>query len=110
MSISVIRKVRAFALTLLLLLGLGAFASPILAAEGGDLSGVVNVNTATAEQLMLLPGIGEAKARAILERRKDQGGFKTVDELLEVKGIGAAALDKIRPFVAIQGKTSLSRR
>jgi competence protein ComEA len=110
MSIFAIRSVRAFALTLLLLLGLGLAASPALSATGGDLSGVVNVNTATAEQLMLLPGIGEAKARAILERRKEQGGYKTVDELVEVKGIGAAALDKIRPFVAIQGKTSLSRQ
>jgi competence protein ComEA len=94
----------------LLLLGLGLAASPVLAADGGDLSGVVNLNTATAEQLMLLPGIGEAKARAILERRKQQGGFKTVDELVEVKGIGSAALEKIRPFVAIQGKTSLIKR
>ena len=110
MSTSMIRKVRAFAPTLLLLLGLGLAASPVLAADGGDLSGVVNLNTATAEQLMLLPGIGEAKAGAILERRKQQGGFKTVDELVEVKGIGSAALEKIRPFVAIQGKTSLSRR
>ena len=110
MSNSMIRKVRAFAPTLLLLLGLGLAASPVLAADGGDLSGVVNLNTATAEQLMLLPGIGEAKARAILERRKQQGGFKTVDELVEVKGIGSAALERVRPFVAIQGKTSLSRR
>ncbi len=110
MSIFVIRSVRAFALTSLLLLGLGLAASPVLAADGGDLSGVVNVNTATAEQLMLLPGIGEAKARAILGRRKEQGAFKAVDQLLEVKGIGAAALDRIRPFVATQGKTSLSRK
>ena len=110
MSISVIRTVRAFALTILLLVSLGLAGSPALAADGGDLSGVVNVNTATAEQLMLLPGIGEAKARAILDRRKQQGGYKTVDDLIEVKGIGAAALDKIRPFVAIQGKTSLSRQ
>lgn len=109
MSTSMIRAARAFTLATLLLFSLGLAGSPALAADGGDLSGVVNVNTATAEQLMLLPGIGEAKARAILERRKEQGGYKTVDELLEVKGIGAAALDKIRPFVVIQGKTSLSR-
>lgn len=108
MSISVIRTVRAFALTLLLLFGLGLSAPPAFAADGGELSGVVNVNTATAEQLMLLPGIGEAKAKAILGRRKQHGGFKTVDELLEVKGIGASALERIRPFVAIQGKTSLT--
>jgi competence protein ComEA len=110
MSILVNRTARAFAPALLLLLGLGLAASPALAADGGDLSGVVNLNTATAEQLMLLPGIGEAKARAILDRRKQQGGFKTVDELVEVKGIGTAALERIRPFVAIQGKTSLSRQ
>ena len=110
MSISVIRTVRVFALTILLLVSLGLAGSPALAADGGDLSGVVNVNTATAEQLMLLPGIGEAKARAILGRRKEQGAFKAVDQLLEVKGIGAAALDRIRPFVATQGKTSLSRK
>jgi competence protein ComEA len=110
MSTSVTRTVRAFALTLLLLLGLGPATSPVLAADGGDLSGVVNLNTATAEQLMLLPGIGEAKAGAILERRKQHGGFKTVDELVEVKGIGTAAMERIRPYVAIQGKTSLSRR
>lgn len=110
MSISVIRSLRVFALTLLLLLGPGLAAAPVLAADGGGLSGVVNLNTATAEQLMLLPGIGEAKARAILDRRKQEGGFKTVDELVEVKGIGAAALDKLRPYLAIQGKTSLERQ
>jgi competence protein ComEA len=108
MSISVIRTVRVFTLALLLLFGMGLAASPAFSGDEGGLSGVVNVNTATAEQLMLLPGIGEAKARAILDRRKEQGGFKAVDELLDVKGIGAAALDRIRPFVAIQGKTSLA--
>ena len=110
MSISGIRTVRVFALTILLVVSLGVAGWPALAGGGGDLSGVLNVNTATAEQLMLLPGIGESKARAILDRRKEQGGFKTVDELVEVKGIGPAALDKIRPFVAIQGKTSLARQ
>ena len=102
-----LRRLRLACLLAVVALGL-AGPSPALSAE--TLSGVVNVNTATAEQLMLLPGIGEAKARAILDRRKEQGGYKTVDELVEVKGIGPAALDKIRPFVAIQGKTSLSRQ
>ena len=109
MSNSAIRTAGALALALLLLVGLGLAASPAPAADGGSLSGVVNVNTATADQLMLLPGIGEAKAQAILERRKEQGGYKSVDELLEVKGIGAAALERIRPFVVIQGQTSLAR-
>jgi comEA protein len=69
--------------------------------------GVVNVNTATAEELARLPGIGEAKARAILEFRKERGAFKSVDQLREVKGIGDAALERIRPHVALEGKTTL---
>jgi competence ComEA-like helix-hairpin-helix protein len=64
----------------------------------------VNVNTATAEELEGLPGIGESRARAILEARKARGGFKTVDELVDVKGIGPSALEKLRPFLTIDGK------
>ncbi len=84
-----------------LLLGQGA----ALAAEG-KLTGVVNLNTATAEELQLLPGIGEARARAVIEARKLRGGFKSVDELLEVKGIGSAGFERLRPHLAIEGKTT----
>jgi competence protein ComEA len=110
MTIAMIRKVRASALALLLLLGLGLSPASVFAADAGPLTGVVNVNTATADQLMLLPGVGESKAKAILDYRKQNGGFKKVDDLLEVKGIGSAALERIRPFVAVQGKTSLSEQ
>jgi competence protein ComEA len=70
-------------------------------------AGVVNVNTATAEELVRLPGIGESKARAILDYRKERGAFKSVDQLREVKGIGDAALERIRSQVAVEGKTTL---
>lgn len=60
----------------------------------------VNLNTATVAELEALPGIGEARARAIVEIRDKRGGFKTVDELAEVKGIGKAALEKLRPLVS----------
>ncbi|MEE8314425.1 MAG: helix-hairpin-helix domain-containing protein [Myxococcota bacterium] len=69
------------------------------------LVGVVNVNTATAEQLQLLPGIGPARAAAILEFRK-AGKLKRVEELTEVSGIGEVALERIRPHVAVSGKTT----
>lgn len=59
----------------------------------------VNVNTATIDELTALPGIGEKRAEAILELRKQKGGFKSVDELAEVKGIGPANLEKLRPYV-----------
>ena len=59
----------------------------------------VNVNTATVEELTALPGIGEKRAHAILDARKQKGGFKSVDELTEVKGIGPANLEKLRPYL-----------
>jgi competence protein ComEA len=77
--------------------------APAVAADG-----VVNVNTATAEELARLPGIGDAKARAILDYRKEKGAFKSVEQLREVKGIGDAALERLRPHLAIEGKTTLN--
>jgi competence protein ComEA len=70
------------------------------------LTGVVNLNTATAEELQLLPGIGAARAQAVIGLRKQRGGFKSVDELKDVKGIGDTALERLRPFVRLDGKTT----
>jgi competence ComEA-like helix-hairpin-helix protein len=61
----------------------------------------IDVNTATVSELTALPGIGEKRARAIVEAREQRGGFKTVDELVEVRGIGPANLEKLRPYVRI---------
>lgn len=101
-----VHAIRTFLLALLLALVAGAPAA--LAAEG-SLSGVVNVNTATVEQLRELPGIGEVKAQAILALRETRGSFRSVEELLEVKGIGPAALERIRSFVVVEGRTTLHR-
>lgn len=75
-------------------------------APGARLVGVVNVNTATAEQLQLLPGIGPARAAAILEHRALHEGFERVDDLMQVSGIGERALERMRPHVAVQGDTT----
>jgi len=96
---------RAFALALAAAL-LALAPAGVLQAQDATLQGVVNVNTASSEELQLLPGIGEARARALLETRKRRGGFKSVDELLEVKGIGPASLEKLRPHVTVEGKTT----
>jgi competence protein ComEA len=60
---------------------------------------VVSLSTATAEQLDALPGVGPATAAAILAYRQEHGGFSTVDDLLEVRGIGEAKLEQLRPLV-----------
>ena len=72
------------------------------------LSGVVNVNAASLDQLQMLPGVGESRAKAIVAARKQRGGFKSVDELVEVKGIGEALLARLRPYVRTSGNTTVT--
>ena len=62
---------------------------------------LINVNTATAEELMMLNGIGEVKAQAIIDYREEHGRFSNVDELINVKGIGEKTLEKIRSSVTV---------
>lgn len=64
----------------------------------------ININTAGADELMLLDGIGENIARAIIEYREAYGGFKNRDELLEVEGIGDKRLSKIYDFIFVENE------
>jgi competence protein ComEA len=61
----------------------------------------LDLNTATAEQLEALPGVGPATSRAILAYRSNHGRFRSVTELLEVPGIGPAKLEALRPLVRV---------
>ena len=66
----------------------------------------VNLNTATEAELETLNGIGPAKAKAIIEYRKKQGGFKSIDELQNVDGIGSKTLGNLRKDLTLTGKTT----
>jgi competence protein ComEA len=63
--------------------------------------GLVNVNSATAAELETLPGIGEVTAQAIIDYRTENGPFASVDELLDVTGIGDVTLENIRELVTV---------
>ena len=69
--------------------------------------GVVNINTATAEQLDFLPRIGPALASRIIEFRDANGKFKSTEELILVRGIGERLYGTLQPFVTVEGTTTL---
>ena len=62
---------------------------------------LVNLNTATLEELQTLSGIGESKAKAIIEYREKVGGFSRIEELMEVTGIGEALYEKIKANITV---------
>ncbi|HTB95256.1 MAG TPA: helix-hairpin-helix domain-containing protein [Candidatus Sulfotelmatobacter sp.] len=61
----------------------------------------VNINTAGATELQQVPGIGPSTAQKILDTRKSYGAFKSVDDLLAIKGIGQKKLEKMRKYLTV---------
>ncbi|MCK4595801.1 helix-hairpin-helix domain-containing protein [candidate division WOR-3 bacterium] len=63
---------------------------------------IINLNTASKEELTLLPGIGPVYAERIIEYRKENGGFKNIDEITNVKGIGEKRFENLRDKIKIE--------
>ncbi|HLZ91804.1 MAG TPA: helix-hairpin-helix domain-containing protein [Candidatus Acidoferrum sp.] len=61
----------------------------------------VNINTANSDELQQVPGIGPVTAEKILQMRKSYGAFKSVDDLLAIKGLGKKRLEKMRKYLTV---------
>jgi competence protein ComEA len=75
-----------------------------------EVTGKLNLNTATAEQLLLLPSVGPSKAERIVVWRKKNGGFKRTADLRRVKGFGYRTFKRLEPFLDIKGETTLAAK
>jgi competence protein ComEA len=71
-------------------------------------AGTVNVNSASADQLALLPGVGPAVAARIVEHRTKNGAFAKTEDLMLVRGIGEKSFERMKPYVSISGQTTLT--
>jgi competence protein ComEA len=65
----------------------------------------VNINTATKEELMALPGVGEVMAERIMLYRQDVGPFTSINDLMKVKGIGHKRLEQLKPHITVEPTT-----
>ena len=75
---------------------------PSYSESGDDVPAVkININTASKEELQTLPGIGSVIAERIVEYREQNGGFRSIEEIVEVKGIGESILNSIRDMITI---------
>jgi competence protein ComEA len=84
--------------------------APVAASAAAASAGTVNVNTASVEQLQLLPRIGPSVAQRILDYRKENGKFGSLDDLMLVRGIGESTFAQLKPYVSLSGDTTLGHK
>ena len=79
----------------------GRFIDPAEDPGPAGVPDIININTATEEQLVTLPGIGPAYAKRIVEWREENGRFTAKEQLLEIRGIGERRLEQLLPFIEL---------
>jgi len=87
-------------------------ATPTKGADGAASAstGTININSASAEQIALLPRVGLKLAERVVEYRKTNGAFKKVEDLMEVKGVGEKLFVVLRPHLTVSGNTTLTQK
>ena len=89
-----------------------AYQPPVLPAQAEpapeptrEEQGPVNINTASAEELMRLPGIGEVLSRAIVDYREKNGAFSCIEDIMNVSGIGEGRFSAIEEYICVRGES-----
>lgn len=96
-------------LTLAAMIAVGSLAANVQAADSTEVSSpseqtsqIVNINTASAEELSKLNGIGDAKSQAIIAYRQQHGQFESVEQITQVDGIGESILTKNKALITVK--------
>lgn len=92
------------------LLVLAALALTVAATAAAAPTGKVNINTADAEALALLPRVGSVVAERIVEFRRTNGKFTAIEDLMLVQGIGERTFELMEPYLTIEGETTLEEK
>lgn len=79
-------------------------------APAAEVRRVVNINSADASQLALLPRVGPSVAQKIVDFRKENGPFKSPEDLMLVQGIGEKTYQLLKPYLAVSGETTLKEK
>ncbi|HKB79781.1 MAG TPA: helix-hairpin-helix domain-containing protein [Thermoanaerobaculia bacterium] len=102
------RKSLPILVTLFLIASIGATA--FAADQAAPSTGVVNINTASVAQLSLLPRVGAKAAQRIVDYRTAHGPFAKATDLMQVKGFGQKSFERLSPYIAVDGKTTLATK
>jgi competence protein ComEA len=100
-------RIGRIVLVVLILAGTGPAASAAVR-RMPEVKGVVNINTATEAQLRQLPGVGAKKAERVIEARTKRP-FQSTDQIMRVKGFGRLTYRKLKPYLAVNGATTIAR-
>jgi competence protein ComEA len=97
---------------LIMLAAIASLSATALAADApaATASGVVNINTADASQLALLPRVGLKAAQRVIDYRSEHGAFKKTTDLMQVKGFGDKTFERLSSYLTVEGKTTLSEK
>ena len=111
-SLLLVRAFASLVSTAILFAGIAvavsAQAPPAAPAKEKPPIAVVNINTASSVELQTLPGVGAATATRILEYRQKNGGFKKVEDIMNVRGIGEKTFLKLKPLITITPPKAVS--